>query len=158
MMRFGNNRTKKEKKAMKLPFSIPPQKLLCGIVKCLGIYLLVCLLVPPLLGVYQKSPRQLALHTCEQERICLIENNEDALRWRLRMIRQAQEEIILSTFDFRADNSGSDVIAALLDAADRGVQVRLILDGINSQLHLSGSGAFQALAAQENVAGQLPLP
>ena len=151
MMRFANNRTKKEKKAMKLPFSIPPQKLLWGIVKCLGIYLLVCLLVPPLLGVHQKSPRQLALHTCEQERICLIENNEDALRWRLRMIRQAQEEIILSTFDFRADNSGSDVIAALLDAADRGVQVRLILDGINSQLRLSGSAAFQALAAQENV-------
>ncbi|MFR3324496.1 MAG: phospholipase D-like domain-containing protein [Oscillospiraceae bacterium] len=70
---------------------------------------------------------------------------------RLRLIRSAQEEIILSTFDFRADSSGTDVIAALWGAAERGVQVRLIIDGINAQLHLSGSDVFQALAAHDNV-------
>ena len=84
------------------------------------------------------------------ERVCLVDGNEEALRWRLRLIRSAQSEIILSTFDFRIDESGSDVVAALLDAAERGVQVRLLVDGMNAQLHLQGSAAFQALAAHEN--------
>lgn len=36
------------------------------------------------------------------------------------MISQAKEEIILSTYDIKADISGKQVLAALLDAADRG--------------------------------------
>lgn len=64
------------------------------------------------------------------ERICCIDDNEEALLWRLRMIGAAQESIELSTFDFRTDESGLDVMAALYDAADRGVKVRVLIDGI----------------------------
>ena len=46
------------------------------------------------------------------------------------MIGAAQESIELSTFDFRTDESGLDVMAALYDAADRGVKVRVLIDGI----------------------------
>ena len=46
------------------------------------------------------------------------------------MIGAAQESIELSTFDFRTDESGLDVMAALDDAADRGVKVRVLIDGI----------------------------
>lgn len=122
--------------------------LLAGVV----IYVLACLIVPPLIGTQQQSGAQLELPEPAAERVCLIDDNEEALRWRLRLIRSASEEIILSTFDFRADSSGTDIIAALLDAAERGVQVQLIIDGINAQLHLSGSADFQALTAHENVA------
>ena len=79
----------------------------------LGIYLLLCLLVPPLLGAHKKSDAQLTLHAPAAERICFVDSNEDALRWRLRLIASAQEELQASTFDFCADNSGTDVIAAL---------------------------------------------
>lgn len=60
-----------------------------------------------------------------------IEENDEALRWRLRMIRSAKQEIILSTFDFGNDESGRALIAALRDAAGRGVRVKVLLDDLN---------------------------
>ena len=121
-----------------------------GLLACLILYVLGSLLAPPLAGTQRKSDRQITWSVPAVERVCLVDGNEEALLWRLRLIRSAQSEIVLSTFDFRADESGSDVVAALLDAAERGVQVRLLADGMNAQLHLQGSAAFQALAAHEN--------
>ena len=60
------------------------------------------------------------------ERAKIIEDNNDALKERIRMISQAKEEIILSTFDFRSDDSGKLILGALIDAADRGVSVNVI--------------------------------
>ena len=132
---------------MKKTFRIKCFKLVLGVSLCFLIYLLVSLIIPPLIGTHEKSDTQAEVSITTSERVCLIDNNEDALLWRLRLIRSAQEEIILSTFDFRADSSGTDVIAALWGAAERGVQVRLIIDGINAQLHLSGSDVFQSIIA-----------
>lgn len=126
------------------------RRLLRGGLLLAAIYLLGCLLVPPAVGTQRKSAARVSRPAPTAESVCLIDSNEDALAWRLRLIRSAQEQILLSTFDFRADSSGSDVLAALLDAADRGVEVRLLVDGMNAQLHLQGSAAFQALAAREN--------
>lgn len=123
-----------------------------GLLVCLILYVLGSLLAPPLAGTQRKSDRQIKLPVPAAERVCFVDGNEEALLWRLRLIRSAQSEIVLSTFDFRVDESGSDVVAALLDAAERGVQVRLLVDGMNAQLHLQGSAAFQALAAHENAA------
>lgn len=103
-----------------------------GLLACLILYVLGSLLVPPLMGTQRKSNRQIKLPAPAVERVCLVDGNEEALRWRLRLIRSAQSEIVLSTFDFCADESGSDVVAALLDAAERGVQVRLLVDGMDS--------------------------
>lgn len=64
-----------------------------------------------------------------KERVLSIDNNRDALIWRLRLIEAAQEQIVLSTFDFRDDNSGQDIMAALLNAADR---TAYILGGRNT--------------------------
>lgn len=86
-----------------------------------------------------------------QERILNIENNVDALVWRLRLIESAKENIVLATFDFRDDNSGQDMMAALLNAADRGVKVQILVDGINGTLYLRGSRNFRELTSHENV-------
>lgn len=85
------------------------------------------------------------------DRAYIIEDNEEALFERLRMIEQAQERVILSTFEFRADESGKDVLSALLQAARRGVEVRILSDGMPAFLRMDGSPYFQALAAEENV-------
>ena len=127
------------------------RKWVSWVIRCIVVYVLVCLIVPPLIGTQKKSETQLDIPAAATERVCLVDSNEDALSWRLRLIQSAQNEIILSTFDFRADESGTDIIAALWNAAERGVQVQLIVDGINAQLHLSSSAAFQAFAAHENV-------
>ena len=81
------------------------------------------------------------------ERAAYIDNNNDALLWRLHLIEEAREEIILSTFDFKSDEAGKDIIAALMQAADRGVQVRVIVDGFNGVLKLTGNKYFKALVS-----------
>lgn len=86
------------------------------------------------------------------ERAALLTENGEALAERIRLIEGAQERIILSTFEFRSDESGKDVLAALLTAADRGVSVRVIVDGFPAfkDLQLPDDPYFQALAAHEN--------
>ena len=85
------------------------------------------------------------------ERARIISDNGEALSERIRLISQAKEELILSTFDFDADNSGKALLAALLDAAKRGVHVSLLVDGISYATGILGNSWFQALMAQENV-------
>ena len=85
------------------------------------------------------------------ERVALVKTNQGALEERLRLISLAQERIILSSFDLRADNSGCDVIAMLLEAADRGVQIEMMVDGFNAMLNMDGEKNIQNLAAHENV-------
>ena len=58
------------------------------------------------------------------DRVMLVEHNWDALIHRLRLIEGAKERIILSTFDFHDDDSGQDVMAALVAAAERGWKSR----------------------------------
>ena len=66
-----------------------------------------------------------------QERVRSIEDTDSALLWRLQLIESAEREVIFSTFDLRADGSGQDLMAALYGAAQRGVRVRVIVDGLN---------------------------
>lgn len=85
------------------------------------------------------------------DRVMLLEDNVTALSERIRMVSHAQKRIILSTFDFIADNSGTDMIALLLDAAERGVEIQILVDGASSMLHMGSQPEFIALAAQPNV-------
>ena len=86
-----------------------------------------------------------------RDRVRLVEDNVEALDLRIQMIASAKEEIILSTFDFHADESGSDVAAMLYDAAQRGVRVRILVDGAMAQVHMAGEAVFDALGSHENV-------
>ena len=86
-----------------------------------------------------------------QERAMLIEENTDALIQRIHLIQAAKEEIILSTFDFRDDESGKDILSALYGAAECGVSVKILMDGYNCLLHMEGSSCFYALSSHPNV-------
>lgn len=85
------------------------------------------------------------------DRACVIEDNEEALLERLKMIERAKKRVILSTFDFRADESGKDMLAVLLAAAERGVSIQIVVDGMSAFVTMKGNGYFHALAALENV-------
>lgn len=85
------------------------------------------------------------------DRATVIEDNGVALKERLRMIEHAKHSIILSTFDFRADTSGKQMIAALCAASDRGVSVKVLMDGFNFWTHMEGNPYFYALMGKENV-------
>ncbi len=85
------------------------------------------------------------------DRATLLMDNEEALESRIRMIAAAQERIILSTFDIRSDEAGMQVPAALYAAAERGVEVQLLADGMRSLTNMEGNPYFYALSSHENV-------
>lgn len=103
-------------------------------------------------GLTQEDKEELAVDSIwktrtQPERARIIEDNGDALLERVKMISNAKSEIVLSTFDFRADESGKIILGALIDAADRGVSVNVIVDGVSGFLRMKGNPYFEALAA-----------
>lgn len=85
------------------------------------------------------------------DRAHVVEENTEALELRLRMAQEAQERIILSTFDFREDESTWDLAAALYDAAQRGVQVEIMVDGISGLLRMERNSFFYALSSHPDI-------
>jgi putative cardiolipin synthase len=58
----------------------------------------------------------------------LLNTGEEAIEWRLRLIDSATGSLDLQTFLWLEDKTGLTVLRHVLDAADRGVRVRLLLD------------------------------
>jgi len=84
------------------------------------------------------------------ERAYILSDNGEALEERIRMIAQAEKRIILSTFEFRTDESGKKILAALLAAAERGVQIQLLVDGVSELTNVKGNEYFYALSDLQN--------
>ena len=137
------------------------KKIIKRILKIVLCFVLIVALVNILAPLFCREPdekyaenlkqTQFTSDTSGNEKIRCIDDNEEALLWRLRMIGTAKKSIVLATFDLRADDSGTDLLAALNHAAEKGIEIKLLIDGIYQQLFLNGSREFQALAAQENV-------
>lgn len=108
---------------------------------------------PDISQEYQSSFRAADCYadTVSIDRACIIEDNEEALRERLKMMEQAEDRIILSTFEFRADESGKRMMAVLLQAAKRGVKVRILVDGMPALLRMDRNEYFYALAYMNHV-------
>lgn len=105
--------------------------------------LLVCLLVPPLVCRADRTlPWQPVTLTPADCRAAVLEDSREALAWRLRLIDEARETLTMAVYDFREDTAGCAVAEALGRAAGRGVQVRLVVDGISGQ-----SALLKGLAA-----------
>ncbi|MDO5409714.1 MAG: phospholipase D family protein [Lachnospiraceae bacterium] len=81
------------------------------------------------------------------ERAKVISDNGEALAERIRLISQAKERIILSTFEFRSDVSGKAVLSALIAAERRGVQISVLVDGFPCLTSMEGDPYFYALSA-----------
>jgi cardiolipin synthase C len=62
----------------------------------------------------------------------LLEVNEEALRWRLALIDSARHSLDVMTFLWWGDESGDLLLKRVIDAADRGVKVRLIVDDMTT--------------------------
>jgi putative cardiolipin synthase len=78
----------------------------------------------------------------------LLTNNTNALMSRIVLADHAAHSIDLQTYIFRNDTTGRLIAGRLLDAADRGVRVRLLLDDVV----ISGEDRFlDALVAHPNI-------
>lgn len=85
------------------------------------------------------------------DRAHIVETNKEALEIRLQMIEDAQERIILSTYGMKEGKSVDDICAALLMAAERGVEIRILIDGLEGLLKMSGNNFFHAISSIPNI-------
>jgi cardiolipin synthase C len=86
-------------------------------------------------------------HPADHSGFRLLTRASNALMSRVALDDQAAQAIDLQTFIFNDDATGRLVAAHLLDAADRGVRVRLLVDAIDSP----DPALFDALDAHENI-------
>ncbi len=89
--------------------------------------------------------------TLSTDRAMLVETNQSALDERIRLLNQAKERIILSTFDMREGESTRDVLSVILNKAEEGIQVQILVDGVSGAIRMEGNPLFYAIAAHPNV-------
>ncbi|MDE1234292.1 phospholipase D family protein [Vibrio aestuarianus] len=96
---------------------------------------------PPSTALYQSDSSQLSVSVEEQRQklglasdetfMFLLETGVDSFVTRIALIEDAQESIDLQYYLFHSDLSGGLIVAALWQAAERGVRVRLLVDDID---------------------------
>ena len=69
-------------------------------------------------------------HGFEKSGFLLLENNAESLKWRLALIDEARHSLDVQYYLWYADASGDIMLKRCLDAAKRGVRLRLIADGL----------------------------
>lgn len=75
-----------------------------------------------------------AAHGADTSAFRLLDSNEDGLRWRLALIDSASRSIDVQYYLWYGDTAGQLLAKRLLDAADRGVRVRILVDDLNTLL------------------------
>lgn len=86
-----------------------------------------------------------------QDVAAILSTGDEALSARLRLIAGAKDTIRVGSYLYAMDESGRIITAALLAAADRGVHVRIILDGLIGGINLGLQPEAYALGSHENV-------
>ena len=109
----------KQRKIQKIIFCILAMILVIVFYEAIGIY--TAYKKQPKVSSETKTAVQEEIKNWNQisenpERATIIEENNEALLQRIRLIQNAREEIILSTFAFHSDESGKLIMGALLEA------------------------------------------
>lgn len=85
------------------------------------------------------------------ERAMILETNISAWEERIRLFSQAQDRIVLTTFDMRDCESTRDLLSVLLERAESGVQVQILVDGISGVHRMDRNPLFYAVSSHPNV-------
>lgn len=85
------------------------------------------------------------------DRAAVVEDSEEALDIRLRMLNDAKERIIMSSFSFKTDRSSQEIFATVLAAANRGVKVEIIADAVSAGIDMKRDPMYYVLAAHDNI-------
>jgi len=97
--------------------------------------------VPATKGVLAEMADEIFIaHGTDHSGFRLLDNSFDALNWRLALIDSATSSIDIQTYLWYPDNSGKLVMQRSVQAAERGVYVRMIIDdlvtaGLDQQIY-----------------------
>ena len=86
-----------------------------------------CAIKSPIYDLANQANQE-STSTVPKHAVILLDRGQDSLIARLHLIHSAKKSIELQTFIFDQDDSGQLTLQALMDAAKRGVKVRLLLD------------------------------
>lgn len=103
----------------------------------------------PIVYPTEESIPPIGLHTAANEnKAWVFDYGFDALSARVRLLRSAQDTADLQYYIWHSDYSGRVLMHEVLTAADRGVRVRIILDGMGAKDSLS---RMRRMSVHENV-------
>ena len=68
----------------------------------------------------------------DQSGFLALHNNDESLAWRIALIEKAEKTIDAQYYSWHTDTSGALLLSKIIEAADRGVRVRLLLDDIDT--------------------------
>ncbi|MGE7602364.1 phospholipase D-like domain-containing protein [Peribacillus sp. NPDC097675] len=85
------------------------------------------------------------------DRVLLLEDGYESGRARIQMIQEAEESIDIAYYSIAKGKSTELILGALIEAADRGVKVRILVDGICHGLRFKMSDVRYALASHDNI-------
>ncbi len=88
----------------------------------------------------------------------LLDDREFSLQSRIALMDEAKETLYVSTFTASDGLTKEIVFGAMLEAADRGVQVRFVLDGLARIETVDDYGYLDTLAMHENIEVRLYEP
>lgn len=85
------------------------------------------------------------------DRAAVVETSQDALDVRLHMIEQAKVELAISSFSIKADRSSQEIASAIYAAANRGVKVKIIVDGLTGFIDMKDDPIYYVLGTHPNI-------
>ena len=133
------------RKALRLCGWLLPAYLLYALVFGVFSYIL------PVRAERSTPPEQLLSQTVGPDRAMLVEAPKDAFARRVEVIRSAQERLDVAYHCVKAGETTDCFFAEIVKAADRGVQVRMLLDGAIGGLTGGHKNLALALQAHPNI-------
>ncbi len=88
----------------------------------------------------------------------ILDDRLFSLESRVALLEEAEETIDISTFSAFDSETKRILFGAILDAADRGVEVRFLIDGVTFIANITGNPYLDALREHENVSIRLYEP
>jgi putative cardiolipin synthase len=83
----------------------------------------------------EAETRIAATHGADYSGFNLLERNDRALQWRLALIDSARHSLDMQYYVWFGDATGTLFMMRAIEAADRGVKVRILFDDLNTMLH-----------------------
>jgi cardiolipin synthase len=93
------------------------------------------------LAALERAGDQITRHRAERgTAVTVLQNGDEAYPKMIAAIDAGEASVALSSYIFRADDAGSGFINALIRARQRGVKVRVLIDGIGGGYFLPTNG------------------
>ncbi len=137
------------------------KQVMCSILILFLIYLLYVIISAtlPFMGSPEVSqdykdkfnPQKFYSENLGVDRAAIVETSQDALDVRLHMIEQAKHQIAISSFSIKHDQSCHELASTILAAANRGVKVRILVDGLTGYMDMDKDPIYYVLGTHPNI-------